>query len=80
MTEEIRTRLIRGLPVCNLWDKKTFHDHNLETFIEFTQEKLQLIRNSLSNPSPANTLINPVTMLFEEAPNDSEEENVKGMG
>jgi hypothetical protein len=51
MTEEIHKRLITGLPAFNLWNRDTFYDRNLETFIKFTQEELQLIRDSLSNAS-----------------------------
>jgi hypothetical protein len=40
MIDELRQRLITGLPVTDPWAIDALHDHELEKFTDFTDEKL----------------------------------------
>jgi hypothetical protein len=76
MIDELRQRLITGLAGTDPWAIGAPHDHDLETFTDFTDEELQLIQQHLLN-HPRDVLSPPVSRLFERDSAYSENEDAE---
>jgi hypothetical protein len=76
MIDELRQRLITGLPATDPWAIDALHDHDLETFTDFTDEELQLIQHYLLNHQ-RDVIYLLVSRLFEGDSADSENEDAE---
>jgi hypothetical protein len=73
---ELRQRLITGLPVTDPWAINALYDHDLERFTDFTDDELQLIQQYFLNHQ--RDVISPlVSRLFEGDSADSENEDAE---
>jgi hypothetical protein len=74
--DELRQRLITGLPVTDPWVIDALYDQDLEKFTDFTDDELQLIQQSLLNHQ--RDVISPlVSRLFEGDSADSQNEDAE---